>query len=81
MKQIGNLFHILLLGTTACHGSNAIKRNALTDTGKIMQLTPPKPDVTLTLPDRIYSNVFADGLGKARHITVTLRRIYLCETG
>jgi len=70
MKQIGNYFMVLLLASTACHGSNSSSA-ALADTGKIMQLTPPKPDVTLTLPDGFRATVFADGLGKARHITVS----------
>ncbi len=76
MKQIGNYFHFLLLVSTACHGSNSSSA-ALTDTGKIMQLTPPKPDVTLTLPAGFTATVFADGLGKARHITVTSQADYV----
>src|SRR5258707_763695 len=71
MKQISNrFFYIFLLVATACHSSNSAGPGG-TDTGKVTQLTPPKPDVTLTLPSGFSASVFADGLGKARHITVT----------
>jgi glucose/arabinose dehydrogenase len=71
MKQISNrLFYIFVLVATACHSSNSAGPGD-TDTGKVTQLTPPKPDVTLTLPSGFSASVFADGLGKARHITVT----------
>ncbi|HEY4935527.1 MAG TPA: sorbosone dehydrogenase, partial [Puia sp.] len=71
MKQNSNkLFYILLLVTTACHGSDAINPVS-SDTGKVIQLTAPVPDVSLTLPSGFTATVFAAGLGKARHITVT----------
>jgi glucose/arabinose dehydrogenase len=69
MKQIGNkLFYIFLLVNTACHGSDIV---VPVGSDTVIQLTLPKPDVTLTLPTGFTATVFADGLGKARHITVT----------
>ena len=71
MKQISDkLFYILVLVTTACHGSNSFGPVS-NDTSKVINLTPPKPDVNLTLPQGFSATVFADGLGKARHISVT----------
>jgi glucose/arabinose dehydrogenase len=71
MKQVGNkLFYILMFAATACHGSNTVNPVS-SDTGKVMKLTMTRPDVTLTLPAGFSATVFADGLGKARHISVT----------
>src|SRR6478609_6564395 len=71
MKQFSrSLFYIFLLITFACQGSDAIYPNR-TDTTKLSKLTDPKADVKLTLPARFTTTVFADGLGKARHITVS----------
>ncbi len=73
MKQIRNSYTVvavLVISVMACHGSNS-SYPVSRDTGKIMQLTPAKPDVTLTLPDGFKATVFADGLGKARHISVS----------
>jgi glucose/arabinose dehydrogenase len=61
---------LLLLAATACQGSDAIVKVG-TDSSKVIILTAPKPDVTLTLPERFSATVFAEGLGKARHISVT----------
>jgi glucose/arabinose dehydrogenase len=70
MKQVANkLFYVLVFVATACHGSNTV--NASSDTGKVMQASPSKPDVSLTLPAGFTATVFAEGLGRARHITVT----------
>ncbi len=38
---------------------------------QIVRITPSKPDVDLTIPTGFTATVFADGLGKARHICVT----------
>jgi glucose/arabinose dehydrogenase len=71
MKQVANkLFYILVFVVTACRGSNS--DNALSsDTGRVMHPAPSKPDVSLTLPAGFSATVFAEGLGRARHITVT----------
>jgi glucose/arabinose dehydrogenase len=70
MKPINRkFFYILVLAATACHGSNYSNSNG--SDSSIIKLTPPKPDVALTLPAGFSSTVFADGLGKARHISVT----------
>jgi len=71
MKQIRNsLLYILILATAACHASDGVNLNT-SDTGRSIPLSPPKSDVTLTLPTGFTATVFADGLGKARHISVT----------
>ena len=71
MKQVRNsLFYIFLLIAATCQGSDAINTNG-PDTGKVSKMTEPKADVSLTLPARFTASVFADGLGKARHITVS----------
>jgi glucose/arabinose dehydrogenase len=71
MKHIRNcIFIAFVIVNTACHGANS-SGIITSDTGKVIQLTPPKPDVTLSLPDGFKATVFADGLGKARHITVS----------
>jgi glucose/arabinose dehydrogenase len=70
MKQVSKLFYFILLAATACHSSDS-GVSVSSDTGKIVKLTPPKPDVTLTLPSGFTATVFADGLGKARHIAIT----------
>jgi len=71
MKQIGSgVFYFLLLVTAACHGAGSAGP-VDGDTVKNHQLNPPKPDVSLTLPSGFSSTVFAEGLGKAPHISVT----------
>ena len=70
MKQVSKLFYFLLLAATACHNSDS-GVSLSSDTGKTIILPPPKPDVTLTLPAGFTETVFADGLGKARHIAIT----------
>jgi glucose/arabinose dehydrogenase len=71
MKQISkSLFYIFLLITASSRGANVAKPH-VSDTSKVLRLTDPKSDVSLTLPARFTATVFADGLGKARHITVT----------
>ena len=70
MKQVSKLFYFLLLAATACHNSDS-GVSLSSDTGKTIMLPPPKPDVTLTLPAGFTATVFADGLGKARHIATT----------
>ncbi len=70
MKKVSKLFYFLLLAATACHNSDS-GVSLSSDTGKITILPPPKPDVNLTLPSGFTATVFADGLGKARHIAIT----------
>jgi len=71
MKQAKNiLFHMLLFASIACHGSNGVSTTG-SDTGKVTMLKPPTPDVSLTLPSGFSATVFAEGLGKARHLTTT----------
>jgi glucose/arabinose dehydrogenase len=71
MKQIKNKLLIgMVLLATACHAT--VNSNPVgSDTDKLFKLTPSKPDVGLTLPSGFNATVFAAGLGKARHITVT----------
>src|SRR5712675_605569 len=72
MKQVGKgLLYFFLLATIACHGAGSAGPVGTTDTTKNNQLNSAKPDVTLTLPPGFSSTVFADGLGKARHISIT----------
>ena len=54
----------------ACQGSDAINPTG-SDTSKVSRLSVPKPDVSLTLPAGFTATVFAEGLGKARHISIT----------
>jgi glucose/arabinose dehydrogenase len=71
MKQVRNsLFYIFLLIVATCQGSDVINPYG-PDTSKVSKMTEPKADVSLTLPARFTATVFADGLGKARHITVS----------
>src|ERR1700712_4280847 len=71
MKQVSNsLFYIFLLIAATCQGAGVINPNGR-DTSKISGLTAVKPDVSLTLPARFTATVFAEGLGKARHISIT----------
>src|SRR5664279_4572503 len=71
MIQIGNrIFYVLLLATAACHGTSS-SGSASGDTVKNSKLAMANPDVSLTLPSGFSSTVFAEGLGKARHITIT----------
>jgi glucose/arabinose dehydrogenase len=80
MKQIRNkLLYAAVVIAGACQNpastgiagkdSSATKTN--TDSGESMTITPAKSDVTLTLPAGFSAAVFADGLGKARHIAIT----------
>jgi glucose/arabinose dehydrogenase len=79
MKQTGNkLFFLLIMLASACHGSDTPNRvvsdsvkAAHSDTATIVQLAASKSDISLTLPSGFSATVFADGLGKARHISVT----------
>ncbi len=70
MKPFNILFYLLIVVVTACNASSSGTQNG-SDTGKVFQITPSKPDVALTLPSGFTATVFADGLGKARHICVT----------
>src|SRR5450755_1884842 len=70
MKPVNSFLYSLLFLATACNISNSSGQNS-SDTGKIVQITPGKSDVTLTMPEGFTATVFADGLGKARHICVT----------
>jgi glucose/arabinose dehydrogenase len=69
MKTIDSKYFLLLLiAASACHSSsNDIPGS---DTGRIFSPETPKSDVTLTMPPGFNATVFADGLGKARHIVV-----------
>jgi hypothetical protein len=71
MKQIIQIFFfIFFISATACHGFDTANTNS-SDTGKLMKLSPVKADVTLTLPEHFSATLFAGGLGKARHISIT----------
>src|SRR5664279_1776699 len=71
MKQLGSgIFYFLLLGAAACHGASAVGPIG-TDTVKNSKPNPANADVSLKLPSGFSSTVFADGLGKARHISIT----------
>ena len=71
MKPIGNyLSFFLLLAVASCHGAGSSNPGG-SDTSKSAGLTKVSPEVSLTLPTGFSATVFADGLGKARHITVT----------
>jgi glucose/arabinose dehydrogenase len=71
MKKIRNTFLIVAtLLTTVCRGAD-ISNPVIGDTNRIFKLGVPKSDVSLTIPNGFTANVFASGLGKARHITVT----------
>jgi glucose/arabinose dehydrogenase len=70
MKSVNSFFYMLLFFATACNASGTGIPNP-SDTGKIVRITPGKPDVALTIPAGFTATVFADGLGKARHICVT----------
>ncbi len=71
MKNFRNKLSIgLILITTACNG-NIVSNEISLDTNRLVTLTPPKPDVSITVPSHFTASVFAAGLGKARHITVT----------
>jgi glucose/arabinose dehydrogenase len=70
MKQLTHiLVYVMVLAITACHGSNT--SNPGGKDSSIIELSPAKPDVSLKLPAGFTSTVFADNLGKARHVTVT----------
>ena len=72
MRYLQNGFlYMLMLGALACQGSNGVAPATATDTGKVVQLSPSKPDVTLAMPAGFTATVFAGGLGKARHIVTT----------
>jgi len=69
MKQyVAKFMYVIILAAMACHGSGNEPNNS--DTSKAT-LKPPVADVTLTVPTGFTAAVFADGLGKARHIVVT----------
>ncbi len=70
MKQI--LLSLLLAITIhiTCAAANPLFENP-SDTSKSVHPMSTSPDVTLTLPSGFNASVFAAGLGKARHITVT----------
>ncbi len=71
MKKIRNTILIVLtLLATVCRGA-VISNPVIGDTNRIFKLGTPKSDVSLTIPNGFTANVFASGLGKARHITVT----------
>jgi glucose/arabinose dehydrogenase len=71
MKKIRNTILIAVtLFATVCRGAN-ISNPVMGDTNRIFKLGTPKSDVSLSIPNRFTANVFAAGLGKARHITVT----------
>jgi glucose/arabinose dehydrogenase len=71
MKKIRNTILIVVtLLATVCRGAD-ISNPVIGDTNRIFKLGTPKSDVSLTIPNGFTSNVFASGLGKARHITVT----------
>jgi glucose/arabinose dehydrogenase len=70
MKQIGNMFYCLLFAASACHGADAVGPGG-NDSAKNQIRSSAAPDVTLVLPSGFSATVFADGLGKARHISVT----------
>ena len=71
MKQVSKHFiYTFLLIAATCQDAEAINANG-TDTSKVSKFTEPKADVRLTLPPGFTATVFADGLGKARHITVS----------
>jgi glucose/arabinose dehydrogenase len=81
MKQIRkNLFYAIVMIATACQnpaatsavGTNTTNdKSAVADSGRSMKISQSKPDVVLTLPAGFSASVFADGLGKARHIAIT----------
>jgi glucose/arabinose dehydrogenase len=71
MKKIINKLVIgMVILTTTCH-AEVITNPVSSDTDRLFTLTPSKSDISLTLPPRFTATVFAAGLGKARHITVT----------
>ena len=71
MKKNRNALLIaIMLLATVCHGE-VISNPTIADTDRIFNLTTPKSDVSLTIPNGFTATVFAAGLGKARHITVT----------
>ncbi|HEX3768864.1 MAG TPA: PQQ-dependent sugar dehydrogenase [Puia sp.] len=71
MKQVSNCpFYILLLIAGTCQGADPINPDGR-DTSKVSKFTGPKADVILTLPARFTATVFADGLGKARHVSIS----------
>ena len=71
MKKNRNTLSIIaVMLATVCHGA-VIPSPTIADTDRIFKLDTPKTDVSLTIPHGFTANVFASGLGKARHITVT----------
>jgi glucose/arabinose dehydrogenase len=70
MKPVNyTLFCILLMMTVTCQASDVVLYSR--DTSSLSKHGDPKKDVTLKLPARFTATVFADGLGKARHISIT----------
>ena len=71
MKKNRNTLSIVaVMLATVCHGA-VIPSPTIADTDRIFKLDTPKTDVSLTIPHGFTATVFASGLGKARHITVT----------
>lgn len=71
MKMISKvLFSGIVLVTTVSFVSDGTHTSA-SDISKVVKHQELKPDVSLTLPAGFSASIFADGLGKARHITVT----------
>jgi glucose/arabinose dehydrogenase len=68
MKHMNKLFYMLMLITTTALGSNTFNTDP-SDTTTRRAILPS--DVKLTLPPGFTATVFADGLGKARHISIT----------
>ena len=78
MKHAKNtIFCMVLLMLASCNGKTGDTHKM--DSTKIvsndtLSVSPPElpsPDVTITLPQGFSANIFAGGLGKARHIAVT----------
>ena len=69
MKQISFFICLVMSIALTSQGANAIRLNP-TDTAKT-KLLSSAPDVGLTMPSGFTATLFAEGLGKARHITVT----------
>ncbi len=71
MKKIRNIFLISAMSFVIVGRGAATSSSPIVDTDRIFKLVPAKSDVNLSLPNGFSATVFAVGLGKARHITVT----------
>ncbi|MDP9041399.1 MAG: PQQ-dependent sugar dehydrogenase [Bacteroidota bacterium] len=69
MKQMNKLFYMLMLITTTVLGSSRVNADPSDTTTTGRSILPS--DVKLILPPGFSATVFADGLGKARHISIT----------